>query len=200
MFKISKNDILKAAAILKKGGVVAIPTETAYGLAADAMDGEAVRRIFAIKGRSAKKPVPVIAGSLKMAKDFFYLGKIEEKMAREFWPGPLTMLLKPKKKFPAVLARGRKKIAVRVSSSKIVAELFKKIRTPITSTSANLSGRAECYTPSCVRREFFKKTEKPDMILDGGILPRRKPSTIVEICNGKIMVLRQGQIKLKANG
>ncbi|MBI2098866.1 threonylcarbamoyl-AMP synthase [Candidatus Uhrbacteria bacterium] len=194
---LKNADIAKAILILRKGGVVAIPTETAYGLAADSMNPSAVKKIFLIKGRSKTKPLPLIAASLKMVKKFFYLSKIEEKLARDFWPGPLTMLLKSKRKFPPALIRGKKKIAVRVSSSPVAAEISARLGRPITSTSANLSGRNELYSAAAVAAEFKNKKAKPDMILDGGRLPRRKPSTIIEFQNGRIIILRKGQIKFR---
>ncbi len=186
--------------MLRKGGVVAIPTETAYGLAADSMNEKAIRKIYLIKGRSKTKPLPLIAASLKIVKKFFVLNKTEKKLAHEFWPGPLTILLKPRKKFPFILTRGKKRIAVRVSSLRAATEISEHLGRPITSTSANLSGRGECYSASAVAQEFKNKVTKPDMILSGGRLPRRKLSTIISVRGKDIKVLRQGQIKLKANG
>ena len=190
-------DITKAVLILRKGGVVAAPTETSYGLIADAMLSRAVKKIFLIKGRSKMKPLPLIAASSAMVKKFFFLNKRESGLAKKYWPGPLTILLKPKKKFPRALALGRKKLAVRVSSSRIAAEISARLGRPITSTSANLSGRNELYSATAVAAEFKNKSVKLDMILDGGKLSRRKPSTIIEVQNGRIIVLRQGPIKFR---
>src|SRR3989344_3374347 len=175
---INNRDIKKAIAIIKSGGVVAAPTETAYGLIADAMSLRAVKKIFLIKGRSKIKPLPLIAASFAMVKKFFYLNKRESDLAKKYWPGPLTLLLKPKKKFPRALALGRKKLAVRVSSSAIIRKISARVGNPVTATSANKSGAGECYSALCVEKSFRYIKKAPDMILDAGALARKLPSTI----------------------
>lgn len=189
------SNVKKAVAILKRGGVIATPTETAYGLAADAMNARAVKKIFLIKGREKGKPLPLIAASLSMVKNFFYLNSFEEKLARRYWPGPLTILLRPKKKFPIKL----KRVAVRVSSSPVAKIICLSLSRPITATSANISGKKELYSDKSVTMEFSGRRYKPDFIFPGGRIPKRKPSTIVEARGNKIIILRQGEIKLKAN-
>lgn len=192
-----KSKIQRVVEILRVGGVAAIPTETAYGLAADAMNAVAIKKIFLIKGRPISKPLPLIAASSAMVKKFFFLNKRELVLAKRYWPGPLTLLLRLKKKFPRVLVLGRKKLAVRVSSSKIAMTLSRALKSPIIATSANLSGKSECYSASAVRKAFSSRWHKPDMILEGGRIPKRKPSTVIEVSGGKIKVLRQGQIKFR---
>lgn len=188
--------INKAAQILKSGGVVAIPTETAYGLAADSMNAAAIKKIFKIKGRINSKPISLIAASSQMVKKFFYLNKKEAALAKRYWPGALTLLLKPKKRFPSTLAGGAQKVAVRVSSSKVAAALSRALQRPITATSANISGRGECYSYEVVQSIFKKRKYKPDMIIDGGTLRHTKPSTIAEVRSQKIIILRKGPIAL----
>lgn len=193
---IKSRDIKNAVKVLKKGGVVAYPTETAYGLAADSANSWAIKKIFKIKGRSESKPLSLIAASFAMVKKFFYLNKKEAALARRHWPGALTLLLKPKRRFPSALTRGAEKVAVRVSSSHIAIALAKGLNGPITATSANVSGGPERYSAFAVRGEFAKRKYKPDMIMDGGTLPRTKPSTIAEVRDGKIIILRKGPIQL----
>lgn len=192
--RISKNDISRAVKILKNRGVIAAPTETAYGLIADAINAQAVKKIFLIKGRERRKPLPLIAASLEMVKKFFFLNKREAALAAKYWPGPLTILLKPKKKFPRALASGRRKLAVRVSSSAIVRKISASVGNPVTATSANKSGSKECYSAFCVEQSFGNIKKAPDMILDGGVLARVLPSTIIEVSEDKVKVLRQGPI------
>lgn len=193
---INNRDIKKAIAIIKAEGVVAAPTETAYGLIADAASLHAVKKIFLIKGRSKKKSLPLIAASFDMVKKFFYLNKRETVLAKRYWPGPLTILLKPKKKFPSALALGRRKLAVRVSSSAVVRKISARVGNPVTATSANKSGSKECYSAFCVEQSFRNIEKAPDIILDGGVLARVAPSTIIEVSGDKIKVLRQGQLRV----
>lgn len=188
---LNSKDLKRAIQIIKQGGVVAAPTETAYGLIADAMNARAVKNIFLIKGRKKSKPLPLIAASLSMVKNFFYLNSFEEKLARRYWPGPLTILLRPKKKFPIKL----KLVAVRVSSSPVAKIICLALSRPITATSANLSGKKELYSDKSVTMEFSGRRYKPDFIFPGGRIPKRKPSTIVEARGNKIIILRQGAVK-----
>lgn len=183
--------------VIKAGGVVAAPTETAYGLIADAFSARAVKKVFLIKGRSRRKPLPLIAASPAMVKKFFFLSKRELSLANKYWPGPLTILLKPKKRFPNALAAGRKKLAVRVSSSAIIRRISVALGNPVTATSANKSGARECYSALCVEKAFRDFKNTPDMILDAGVLARVLPSTIIEVLGEKIKVLRQGPIKFR---
>lgn len=185
------KELKRAVRIIKRGGIVAIPTETAYGLAANSMNARAIQKIYLIKGRSKKKPLSFIAASLSMVKNFFYLNSFEEKLARRYWPGPLTILLRPKKKFPIKL----KRIAVRVSSSPVAKIICLALSRPITATSANLSGKKELYSDKSVTMEFSGRRYKPDFIFPGGRIPKRKPSMIVEARGNKIIILRQGAVK-----
>ena len=193
---IKDRDIKNAVKVLKRGGVVAYPTETAYGLAADSFNSWAIKKIFKIKGRPESKPLPLIAASRSMVKKFFYLNKKEAMLAARYWPGALTLLLKPKKRFPKTLTSKAEKAAVRVSSSNVATALSKGLNRPITATSANVSGGSERYSAFAVSKEFAKRKHKPDMIMEGGILPRTKPSTIAEVHDEKIIILRKGPIKL----
>lgn len=190
------KELKRAVQIIKHGGVAAIPTETAYGFAADSMNARAIKKIYLIKGRSGRKPLPLIAASLSMVEKFFYLNQLEYQLARRYWPGPLTILLRPKKKFPKGLMRGAKKIAVRVSSGAIAAAISRALLRPITATSANISGRPELYSGKSVTMEFKDRACGPDFIFLGGRIARRKPSTILEVINGRIKVWRRGPIKI----
>jgi|SRR3989344_4039396 len=184
----SPSSIKEAIKMLRNGGIVVFPTETAYGLAADIANKKAYAKIFKIKNRSREKSLPWIAANLAMAKKYVKFSPLATKLAKKYWPGPLTLVLSEKKQ--------KGTIAIRVSSNKIAHDLSDKLGRPIVSTSANLSGFSICYSARSVVRQFKNQKYQPDLVLDGGRLPKQKPSTIVKIQNEKINILRQGSIKL----
>jgi L-threonylcarbamoyladenylate synthase len=187
--RISRRALEEAVRVLSTGGVVAYPTDTAYGLAADPSRRSAVARIFAIKGREKGKPLPLIAASIGQAKSFVIFGGLALKMARLHWPGPLTIVA-PRR------AVGRA-IAIRGPASAGARGIAKGFGGPITSTSANVSGRPATYSGNAVARMFKNRNAVPDLLLDAGTLPLRPASTIVAVRRGKIVVLRQGLIKVR---
>jgi L-threonylcarbamoyladenylate synthase len=194
-----KINILDLVAWLKQGRVIAMPTETAYGLIAVATNSLAIKKIYQIKGRNFKKPLPVICSSLAMVKKFFYLPQFVEDIVKKHWPGDLSVRLKIKN-----ISGGKKmKISydgtgvVRVSSNKLLQSLTRKLGEPITATSANISGKGELYSGQAVGEHFKKRHFLPDIIVDGGLIPFRKPSTIISLEDKSLVVLRQGEIKIK---
>ena len=186
--------LVNAVRVIRRGGVIVYPTETAYGLGVDATSPRAVQKIFSIKGRSGKKPLPLIAASQSMAEKFFYFSSAERALAHRYWPGPLTLLLRPRRQFPRGVAGRDGRVAVRVSGSALARAFSARLGKPITATSANRSGGKTCYSISCVRRGL--RAPAPELILDGGTLPRRKPSTIILVTKKSVRVLRQGSVKL----
>lgn len=184
--------IKEAVKILKKGGIVAYPTETFYGLAVLPENKEAVGKIFQIKKRDKGKPISLIISSAgQLGKWAVGVGRREKKLIKEFWPGPLTIVFKAKRKVPAVLRGGRQSIALRVSSERVARELAKKAGGAITATSANLSGQAPCLTSASVRRKLSRRI---DGVVSGRRLPGSKGSTILDVCGKKPKVLREGEI------
>lgn len=192
MQKIQYSQIIRH---LKNNGLIIYPTETSYGLGADATNQKAVDLIFKIKQRSKKKTLPLIAGSVAMVIKNCELGKIEKNLAQKYWPGPLTLVLKSK---DAKLAKGvtskDKTVAIRVSSNKIAKNIAQKLGNPIISTSANITGEVEGFNFEDIKNIFAKF--KNIMFIDGGRLPKSEPSTILSIVDDKIVILRQGVIKL----
>ena len=193
--RVSVRVLRQAADVIAAGGVVVFPTETAYGLAADPANAAAVRKIFAIKGRRADKQLPLIAGSLAQAKSFVSLSGMSLKLAKKYWPGPLSIIsrLRPGKKIAGI--RGSvPTVALRVPALSWARSLADDFGAPITSTSANLSGQQAVYGSAGIRRSFSGRRHQPDLFLDAGSLPTRKPSTIIKIEDGRIKVLRPGPI------
>ena len=195
--------------------MIIYPTETAYAVGCAATDEKAIERIFQIKGRAKRKTLPLIVGSLAMAKKWFLFNKKELALAKKFWPGPLTLVLpirrKPTRLFSAIAENrrvGRKRLsrqvvakndtaAVRVSGSRFVRRLVEALGEPLVSTSANISGRGECYSLSAAKKQLGEKMKLVDLAVDAGRLPKRLPSTIARVEDGKITVLREGPIKLE---
>lgn len=184
--KADQAGIREAVRVLKMGGVIAYPTETTYGLGCDPRNAKAVARIFKIKGRDTKKMVLLVAANVSQVKKVARFSPHAKRLAATFWPGPLTLVL------PAT--EGKKDIAIRVSSDVFVHGLTSRFKFPIVSTSANRSGRTPCRSVRAIRK-VFAGHQAPDLIIDGGTLPKRPPSTIARIKNdGTIEVLREGAI------
>lgn len=199
ILEITKQNIEKAVQTISEGGVVVFPTETAYGLAADATNRKAIEKIFKIKGRGVNKFLPLICASLDQAKKYFRFSVKELQLARKYWPGDLTLVLRVSNKGPQsrelYLLDGQNDCGVRVSSNEIARRLSKGASIPITATSANVSGGEICYSVEEVVKQFQNNKFKPDVILDGGKLKKRKPSTIVKFVGDKMEILRQGEIR-----
>lgn len=189
----------RALAILLAGGVVAYPTDTAYGLAVDATNEEAIGKIFVLK-RRVQKPLPVLVANLTMAKRYVRFTPFTEKLAKEHWPGRLTLILPFRNTLPAALILGKPGLAVRQSSQPVAEALVHGIDRPITCTSANLSGKGVLYSGQEVARHFENEPVQPDFILDGGEIPVEPPSTIVDCLQDVPAVVRQGSVKLALHG
>lgn len=190
--------IRAAVRVLKRGGVIAYPTETTYGLGCDPRNARAVAAIFKIKERDPKKPLLLVAASNADVKKVAQLDGASQKIALRYWPGPLTLVLPSRAS--ARLAKGvaaKKDVAIRASSSPFVRALVRAYGFPIIATSANRAGEPDCRSGRAVTRVFHSQKEKPDLILDGGSLPRRTPSTVAQVLpSGHVHVFRQGAVRI----
>lgn len=184
--------ISQAVAVLKDGGVIAYPTETFYGLGVDATNEKAVERLFAVKGRDFKNPIPVVVGEVA-ALDRIVMGipVIGRELIERFWPGPLTLIFRAAPSIPDRLTAGTGKIGIRISSHPIARLLARQLAGPLTSTSANRSGQKECVKAQEV---LDKIGDDIDCIIDGGETPGGKGSTIMDITQTPPVVLRAGVI------
>ncbi|MCX6785714.1 MAG: L-threonylcarbamoyladenylate synthase [Candidatus Komeilibacteria bacterium] len=184
ILKLAKNnsaEIIKSAVkVLRAGGVIAYPTETAYGLGADFLNPVAIKKVYQIKGRLCKKPLSAIAADLKMAKKLVKFDEFSLALAKKYWPGPLTLIVG--------------KIGLRISANKLAAGIVKKLGRPITATSANLTGQGEFYAAAKIIEQFHNKKQQPDLIIDAGSLPKNKVSTVARVIGDKIKILRRGKI------
>ncbi len=178
--------------ILKNGGLVSFPTETFYGLAANALDEKAINKVFSAKFRNTNKPLLVFIGSeellYKLTKE---VNPTAKKLIGRFWPGPLTLVFKASSKFPKILTGNTGKIGIRISGSRFIRELCKISSFPITGTSANISDKPAPVTAE----EVFKNLgDRIDLILDGGKTSGKQSSTVLDISGTEPILLRPGVI------
>lgn len=183
--------IKKAVKIMKNGGLVIYPTETCYGIGVDATNGKAIKKIYKLKKRSGKKQIGIIVSDLKMGKKYCKITKEIEFLVKKFMPGPLTIVTEKKE---ILNGANHDNIAFRISSHPVASLLVKKLKKPVTSTSANLSGKDLIYTGDKIVKKFVGKVE---MILDCGKLPKVKPSTYIKIKNEGIEIIREGPVTKK---
>jgi L-threonylcarbamoyladenylate synthase len=181
--------------ILVDGGIIAYPTETFYGLGADATNEEAIEKIFAVKGRNFKNPVSLIIGQ---ANDIHPLvqdvPETAKKLMAAFWPGALTIVFSAADIVSPLLTAGSGKIGLRVSSHPGAQGIVQKLKRPLTATSANLSGAPECTRASEVAEQLSNKI---DAIIDLGDTPGAKGSTIIDVSCDPPIILREGAISRK---
>jgi L-threonylcarbamoyladenylate synthase len=189
--KVGKKSIERAAEIVREGGVIVFPTDTVYGLGCDPFNESAVERVFQIKSRE-KRPVPVLCSSLKHAIRVVILeGKVLS-LATDHWPGALTVVAPAKVKFPFAIHQGSGKVGVRVPGLASCVALIDKCGGYLVGTSANISGSPSSSSAAEASKSLGSKV---DLILDGGTNPG-VGSTIVEIQEGNIVVLRQGAVRI----
>lgn len=191
------NKAIDAATdVLRAGGLVAVPTETVYGLAADASNGEALAKIFAAKQRPSFNPLICHVADLAMAEKLGEFSSLALKLAEEYWPGPLTLVLpmKPGAHIHPLVSAGLSTIALRCPTG-IVRDIAHVLSHPLAAPSANTSGRISPTTAAHVADDLG---DKVDLIVDGGACSVGLESTIVKVENGKATLLRAGGITAEA--
>ncbi len=187
--------IVQAALLIQKGEVVAFPTETVYGLGADALNPSAVKKIFEAKGRPADNPLIVhIHDKKDLKKLAINIPEITEKIIEKFWPGPLTVVLKKSKIVPKITTGGLDTIAIRMPKNKIAALLIKKSGTPLAAPSANFFGKP---SPTLAKHVSEDLSGKIGMILDGGKTRIGIESTVIDLTGKTPMLLRPGAVTLE---
>jgi L-threonylcarbamoyladenylate synthase len=185
--------IADALALIRAGGLVAIPTETVYGLAADAKNVSAVEKIFALKGRPANHPLIVhIAGAGQLADWARVVPATATQLAEAFWPGPLTLILKKRADVPDAVTGGQDTVGLRCPNSAQTLALLRAFGGGLAAPSANRFGHVSPTTAQHVRDEFAERTP---YILDGGHCEVGIESTIVDLSGGQPRILREGQIR-----
>lgn len=182
-----------AVAALRRGEVIVYPTETLYGLGADALNPAAVEKVFHLKGRDPDNPFPVLVADRQMLSALVAeVPPLAEKLMARFWPGPLTLVLPARRDIPRPLVNSTGGIGVRISSQPIAGRLLAALGRPLTATSANPSGQEPARTVAQARGYFSTAIE---IYLDGGPLTSQSGSTVVEVVGERFKIIRAGEIE-----
>jgi L-threonylcarbamoyladenylate synthase len=183
---------------LREGGLVVLPSDTVYGLAVDATNQKAVNKLLLFKERWPGKAISVFVSDFKMAKDYAIIDKNAEIVYSNLIPGPFTLIVKGKHRLAKGIEAEDGSLGIRIPDNKLILELVKKYGKPITATSANLSGRKPHYSIESFLKTLSKKKKGMiDLIVDEGKLPKNKPSTVIDIREPEIKVLRRGELIAK---
>lgn len=188
----TKQDIQTAGELLREGELVAIPTETVYGLAADALNGEAVKRIFDAKGRPGDNPLIVHVASLEEVEDLVaFVPPVLEDLAKAFWPGPLTVILEKSDLIPDEVSAGLDTVAIRMPSHPVARDIIKATGRPLAAPSANTSGMPSPTTAAHVLHDMEGKIAA---VVDGGASEVGVESTVLTLCTRVPRILRPGRV------
>jgi L-threonylcarbamoyladenylate synthase len=190
---LDKNIIEEAGTVIREGGLVAFPTETVYGLGANALDEDAVRKIFEAKGRPQDNPLIVHVADFNLEPLVKNIPEVAVKLMESFWPGPLTLILEKSDLIPNVTSAGLSSVGIRMPSNNIARELIRAAGVPVAAPSANVSGRP---SPTEASRCVEDLEGKVDFILGGGSCEVGLESTIVDCTSNPPCILRPGGITL----
>ncbi len=184
-----KDGIEKAANIIGLGGIAVFPTDTVYGIGCNPYDKKAVKKIYEIKSRDTSKPFPILVYSKEIAETIVSFDEFSEKIVKQFWPGPLTLILKSTDSKLKETLNVNDKIAIRVPDHKCTLELLKKCNF-LVGTSANLSGNESFTDPN----KGLSDIQNYDIFVDGGTITSKAESTIIEVENDNIKIIREGAL------
>ena len=189
--EITDETLAKAGEILRRGGLVVFPTETVYGLGADALDADAAKKIYAAKGRPSDNPLIVHIADPADADKYAVVGEAYKRLAKAFMPGPLTVILPKRDCIPMTVTGGLDSVGIRCPENPIARRMIAAAGVPIAAPSANISGKP---SPTSAEHVRFDMDGKVDMILDGGECTVGLESTIVKVEGDKLTLLRPGAI------
>ena len=181
-----------AASTLARGGVVVYPTDTIYGLGADATNPDAVRRVFEIKGRDASAPLPALVNEVRMVEEFAdELPRLAKFLAGRFWNGALTIIVRARR----LRHLGSDKVGFRAPAHEVPLRIIELLGAPIVGTSANISGRGGASEPREIERQLG---DAVDLIIDCGPAKRAVPSTVIDVTQQPPVIVREGAIPREA--
>jgi len=191
--RVPELDLLQQAAdILLADGIIGYPTETVYGLGANAFSSAAITKIFQLKQRDHSKPILIIAADFHQVETCVAeVPELARQLAQSFWPGPLTIIFKAAPHLTRRLLGDGDSIGIRIPANTICLELLRICGVPLTSTSANLAGAENPISAADVRKNFGQQL---DMIIDGGAASDHRPSTVIDLSGDKPVLVREGKI------
>lgn len=187
-YKVGEAGIQAAADAVRKGGIILYPTETCYGIGGDAMNKAVINRIYELKRRPQEKGLTVIVSDLDMAKRYCYLSAHERHLCENLMPGPVTLVADKKPLVPVEL---NTQFVFRIPGDETARKISRKANTPVIATSANISGEPANYTIDSINESILHNV---DVVLDGGTLEEREPSTIVELTEHEVRIHRAGPV------
>ena len=192
--EINSSNIIEVATALRDGKLVVFPTDTVYGIGTNVYNKDACEKIYEVKGRPKNKPLSVLISDISMLQDIVdYISPVEQKLIDTFWPGPLTIKFLKKTAFlPDIVSAGDKYIRVRLINDSITKEIIDLAQVPIVAPSANLHGSP---TGTKVKNIINELGNKVDYILDCGDIEDDTVSTIVQVEDEEINIIREGKIK-----
>jgi L-threonylcarbamoyladenylate synthase len=188
----NKEGIEKTVQIIEKGGIIIFPTDTVYGIGCNPYNLNSIKKIYKIKSRTELKSLPVLAYSLERVKEIAIIDEFTEKIIKKHWPGPLTLILELTDEKLKKSLNLKNKIAIRIPNSKCTLKLLEKCGL-LVGTSANISGNSSYTNPN----DCIKNIKNYDIFVDGGTITSKGESTIIEIENGQIKIIREGALKIE---
>ena len=184
----------RAVNLIKRGEVVVCPTDTGYAFSANALDTRAITRVFHLKGRSYSNPIHIAVSSITEAEKYAYVNEAARYLAAHYLPGALTLVLKKKETIPSMLVAGLDTVGIRIPDNRIILRLVEMTGYPLTTTSANISGKPGTYSVEEVKAQLGENIQQVAMVLDQGMLKMRELSTIVDLTTSPPQLIRQGRI------
>ncbi len=184
----------RAAKLINRGEVIVCPTDTGYALAANALDARAVAKVFHLKGRSFSNPIHIAVRSIEEAEYYAHVTEAARYLAGHYLPGALTLVLKKKEMVPSLLVAGLSTVGIRIPDNKIMLRLAALVGKPLTTTSANISGKPTPYAVDEIVKQLGDNIRDVALILDQGPLTRQDLSTIIDLTVSPPQLIRQGRV------
>lgn len=192
--EINEKELEQCVETLKQGGLLIFPTETVYGIGANAYNEQAVRKIYEVKQRPNEKPLSIMVSNINEIEKYAIISNdIERKIIEKYMPGPITIVLKKKPGVFDYISSGKETIGIRIPDNEIILKILEQSKLPIVAPSANISGKPSGIILEEILKDFDGKV---DICINGGQARLSEPSTIVEVINNKPVILRQGRIKI----